>query len=199
MKTKAAILMTVGVLAAVLSGCGSKKQVQTGFLSDYSKLQVQSKTELRFVNKEALPNYNKIIIAPIETVLYTDVEVSDEDLATLRQYLYKAVYEAIEANDKVVMHPGPGVAKLHIALTNLKESNVALNVLPYTKLAGLGLGAASMEAELVDSITGEQIMAVVKSRSGNQFSLDGYSKWSDVKVAIDNWAKVLEKRLAEAD
>ena len=56
-----------------------------------------------------------------------------------------------------------------------------------------------MEAELVDSITGEQIMAVVKSRSGNQFSLDGYSKWSDVKVAIDKWAKVLQKRLAEAD
>ncbi|RKY05665.1 MAG: hypothetical protein DRP56_08755, partial [Planctomycetota bacterium] len=97
MKTKAAVLMTMGVLAVVLSGCSSKQQVQTGFLSDYSKLQVQSKTQLVYVNKEALPHYNKIIIAPIQTVLYTDVKVSDEDLATLRQYLYKAFYEAIEA------------------------------------------------------------------------------------------------------
>ena len=198
MKTKVAVLMTVCVLAAALSGCGSKEQVRVGFLSDYSKLQVESKTELRFVNKEALADYNKIIIAPIQTVLYTDVKVSDEDLATLRQYFYKAIYEAIEANDKVVMRPGPGVAKLRIALTNLKESNVALNVIPHTKLAGLGRGTASMEAELVDSITGEQIAAVVQSRKGNPLSLDGYSKWSDVKVAIDKWAKSAEKYLLEA-
>jgi hypothetical protein len=40
---------------------------------------------------------------------------------------------------------------------------------------------------------------VVKSQSGNQFSLDGYSKWSDVKSIIHKWADHLQKRLVEAD
>ena len=199
MKARIAIIVVAGVLAAVLSGCGSKEQVKTGFLSDYSKLHVQSKTELRFVNKQALSQYNRFIIEPIQTHLYGDVKIDDEDLQLLRQYMYKAAFTAIETNNKVVLQPGHGVGRLRIALTNLKESNVALNVLPQTKLTGLGLGAASVEAEMVDSITGDQIMVVVKSQSGNQFSLDGYSKWSDAKAIMDKWGKLLEKRLAEAD
>ena len=190
--------MVVCVLVAVLSGCSSKELVETGFLSDYSKLKVESKTEMRFVNKQELPQYKQFIIEPIQTRLYGDVKIDDEDLQLLRQYMYKATLTAIEAKGKVVLQPGQGVGRLLIALTNLKESNVALNVIPQTKLAGLGLGAASIEAEMVDSITGEQIMAVVKSQSGNQFSLDGYSKWSDVKSIIHKWADHLQKRLAEA-
>ena len=199
MKTKTTILMVMCVLAAVLSGCGSEEQVKTGFLSDYSKLQVKSKTELLYVNEEAVTSYNKFIIEPIQTHLYGDVEIDDEDLQLLRQYMFKATFTAIEASNKVVLQPGHGVGRLRIALTNLKKSNVTLNVIPQTKLVGLGLGAASVEAEMVDSITGEQIMAVVKSQSGNQFSLDGYSKWSDAKAIMDKWGKILEKRLAERD
>jgi hypothetical protein len=57
--------MTICVLMAVLSGCGSKEQVKTGFLSDYSKLQVESKTAMVFMDKEALGKYDKFIIDPI--------------------------------------------------------------------------------------------------------------------------------------
>ncbi|MHC5181000.1 MAG: DUF3313 domain-containing protein [Planctomycetota bacterium] len=198
MKTKTTFLMTICVLMAVLTGCGSKEQVKTGFLSDYSKLQVESKTAMVFMDKEALGKYDKFIIDPIQTRLYEDADISDKDLSLLRQYIYRAVFNEIEKNRHVVRQPGHGVARFRIALTNLKESNVALNVIPQTKLMGLGLGAASMEAELLDSITGEQIGATVKSQSGNQFSLDGYSKWSDVKSIIDKWAKKLGKHLSES-
>ncbi|MHC4286713.1 MAG: DUF3313 domain-containing protein [Planctomycetota bacterium] len=199
MKTKTIILMTVCVLAVVLSGCGSKELVETGFLSDYSKLKVESKTAMVYVNEEALSKYHKFMIEPIQTRLYADTDITEDELAELRQYMYKEVYNAIEAKDKVVHEPGSDVMRLRLALTNLKKSNVALNVLPQTKLTGMGLGAASLEAEGVDSITGEQVMAVVKSQSGNQFSLDGYSKWSDVESIIRKWADHLQERLAEAD
>ena len=198
MKTKTTILVAVCVLMAVLSGCSSKELVETGFLSDYSKLQVQSKTEMLYANDEALSKYHKFMIEPIQTRLYADTDITEDELSELRQYMYKEVYNAIEANDKVVHEPGSDVMRLRLALTNLKKSNVALNVLPQTKLMGLGLGACSLEAEGVDSITGEQVMAVVKSQSGNQFSFDGYSKWSDVKSIIHKWADHMQKQLAEA-
>lgn len=198
MKMRITVLAAVFVSAAIVGGCGSRRRAPVGFLSDYSKLQIESKTAMVYINKAALGKYDKFIISPVQARLYEDVDISDEDLSLLQQYIYRAVFNEIEKKYKVVQQPGEGVARIRIALTNLKESNVALNVIPHTKLMGLGLGAASMEAEVLDSITGEQIGAAVRSQSGNQFSLDGYSKWSDAKSIIDKWASNLGKHLAEA-
>lgn len=194
---KTTIITLIALLLTVLTGCSSKEQVKTGFLTDYSKLEVESDNVMVYINNQELARYDKFIIEPIQYRLYEEVDISDEDLELLRQYTYKAVFNEIEKHREVVKKPGHGVARLRIALTNLKPSNVALNIIPHTKLAGLGLGAASLEAELLDSITYEQIAAAVRSQSGNQFSLDGYSTWGDTKAVIDKWAKNLGKLLAE--
>jgi hypothetical protein len=199
MKTKLTVLMMVCVLAALLTGCSSKEQVKTGFLTDYSNLEIESDNALVYLNKQELGRYDKFIIDPIQARLYEDLDISKDELDLLRQYMYKAIFIEIEKQREVVKKPDHGVARLRIALTNLEESNVALNVIPHTKLTGLGLGAASMEAECLDSITGEQIAAVVRSQKGNQFSLDGYSKWSDARSIIDKWAKRWGNLLAETE
>ena len=196
---KMTIVVTMCALMLLGTGCGSKEMVETGFLSDYSNLKLESDNALVYINKQELKRYDKFMIDPIQSRLYEDVDASEEDLSQLRQYVYRAVFNEIEKYYKVVKEPGHGVARLRIALTNLKESNVALNVIPQTKLTGLGLGAASLEAEMLDSITGEQIAATVRSQSGNQFSLDGYSKWGDAKAIIDKWAENLGKHLSVRD
>ena len=92
----------------------------------------------------------------------------------------------------------PGVARIRIAVTDIKKGTPALNVLPQTKLTGLGLGGASMEAELVDAKTGAQIAGVVQTGRGSVVSLSGLSSSGDAKAVMQGWVKRFQKTLDEA-
>ncbi|UCE61917.1 MAG: DUF3313 domain-containing protein, partial [Phycisphaerales bacterium] len=71
----------------------------------------------------------------------------------------------------VVDAPGPGVLRIRAALTDIKKTKPAMNIHPATKLSGIGLGGASMEAEGLDAQTGERVLAVVDTRAGNRLSI----------------------------
>jgi hypothetical protein len=73
-----------------------------------------------------------------------------------------------------------------------------MSVVPTANIIGIGLGGASMEAEVVDSLTGEQIGAVIESQKGKRLSLKGLSKWGDAKAVMNGWAKRFKERLDEA-
>ncbi len=55
-----------------------------------------------------------------------------------------------------------------------------------------------MEGEMLDSLTGEQIGAVIQSSQGGRISLQGYKKWSSAEAVIKEWAARFRKRLDEA-
>ena len=201
--TKKMINTTFVLLFAALlvGGCGSKKLVTTGFLSDYSRLEAKSGTSMRYIKPGALRNYSKFIVDPVAIHFHSRAKgkkTKSEDLRTLQKYMYDAVVKSLSSGYQVAYRPGPGVARLRIALTDVKKSSPVLNAIPQTKLVGLGLGSASMEAEMVDSQTGEQIGAVVESQVGKRLSLKGLSTWGDAKAVMDDWAKRLRKRIDEA-
>ena len=93
--------------------------------------------------------------------------------------------------------PGVGVARLRLAMTNIKQGKWWASIHPGSKLAGAGTGGASMEGEVIDSVTGKQLAAVVRSGSGDQFELDHFDRLDDIKDVINKWAKDAEKRLRE--
>jgi len=162
----------------------------TGFLSDYSGLESISSTSYRYVNpKYDLGNYAAFIIDPVEVRLRDSAKAnvtSWDDLEKLRAYMRSALVDALiprySATDR---EAGPGVARIRIALTNVEKS------------APFKLGSVSMEAEILDSRTGEQIAALIESQEkGVPFY--GYDPWSGAKAAMDDWAKRLYNRLEEA-
>jgi hypothetical protein len=201
MKTKAVHLIIAVVVIASLAGCGSQKKRPTaGFLSDYSRLEPLKGNEnyLVYINRSIAKNYDKFMIDPVKIHFVSNTpKLTEDEQATLCQYLYKAFWDNISDERNVTYDPGPGVGRLRVAITDLKESNVALNLIPHTKLTGVGLGRASMEAELVDSLTGEQIAATIRSQSGNRLALDGLSKWGDMKAVMDGWAKDLKANIVK--
>ncbi|MHC4319399.1 MAG: DUF3313 family protein, partial [Planctomycetota bacterium] len=67
------------------------------------------------------------------------------------------------------------------------------NLHPGSKLMGAGTGGASMEGEILDSVTGRQLGAVIQAKKGSQFDLDYFDGLNDVKDAIDAWAKQASK------
>jgi len=124
----------------------------------------------------------------------------DTDSATLRRLkttLHAAIVESLSSPYRVVSQPGPGVARIRVAITDVNKDTPALNVLPQTRLTGVGMGGASMEGELVDSQSGDQIAAVIQSQKGSALSLDGYKEWSSAESVLKAWAKQFRKRLDE--
>ena len=191
------IVLAVIAIALTTAGCGGKHREPTGFLSDYSKLVEESGSTLRYMNEAALDKYSGFIVDPIQTRIDDpDRALSDEDIADLTSYMYDKVVEAIQkSGDRIAYRPAADVARLRIAFTDIGKSH-PISILPYSSIAGFGIGGASAEAELVDSITGEQIGAVVQSKEGqSKIPFTTLGDWTAAKQTIDTWAKNLEKRL----
>jgi len=142
------------------------------------------------------------MVDPVKTHFHTGSEASEipqQELEDLRNYMYVAVVNAISDRYPIAHWPGPGIARIRIAITDLKKSKILQKLQPGSRFAGSGLsGGASAEIELVDSETGLQLAAGIESQLGNQFSLDGVSSWGDAKAVMDDWAKRIRARLDES-
>ena len=188
----------ISSILALVIGC-SKKLVITGFLTDYSRLEPEDGS-LRYIDMQRLGSYSKFIIEPVRVLLYKERQDSP-DRATqtaLANYMHNAIVNALGDRYMIVSQPGPGVARVSIAITDIEMSTPVFNVLPQTRLSGEALGGVSMEAEVLDSQTWEQIGALIESKKGSPVSLSGLKKWDDVKPVMDEWAKRFRKRLDEA-
>jgi hypothetical protein len=207
MKEVGVLLIVAISLMVVQCGCESKEMARTGFLTDYSRLRAESDTSLRYVNKTALGAYSGFIVDKVEVHFFSGAsaieaksegKLTEQELKDLTNYFHSAIVRAIsDSGRKVVYQAGPGVARIRVALTDIKETG-ALNVLPQASLLGADVGGAAMEAEIVDSLTGKQIGAVVESRKGSQVPFSNLGDWGTAKGIMDDWAKRLQKRLEEA-
>jgi hypothetical protein len=183
-------LAVLTMFAGCESSSSSGELSATGFLSSYSGLKPISGTSYRYVNpKYDLGNYARFIIDPVEMIFdqHTKGKVSSwDDLEKLRAYMRRAFVNTLEPRYTAVgTSPGPGVARIRIALTNVKRS------------APFKLGSVSMEVELLDTRTGEQIGALIESQEkGVPFY--GYDPWSGAKAIMDDWARRFYNRLEEA-
>lgn len=193
------ILATVSVivLATSLIGCGGKKPPMTGFLSDYSRLESINKTKMRYVSSR-LSEYEVFIVDPVELRRRAKTHLTDEQRTEAAQYFRQRLIDTLVDNGyRVVDVASTGVARVRMALTDIEKGIWWMNLHPGLKLTGAGTGGASMEGEVIDSVTGEQLAAVVKCGRGNQFELDMFSGLDDIKDVIDRWAKEAVQALRE--
>lgn len=191
------------VMALVLfNGCGGGTKAKIGFLSDYSKLQKESDSSLRYVNEKAVAGYSGFMVDPVKAVLSdkakSEGKLTEQQIMDLTNYLHTKILEAVKgAGKKVVYQPAAGVARVRVALTDMEKSS-AVSLLPQASLMGAGIGGASMEAEVVDSMTGQQIGAVVESGKGSRIPFTNMGDWTAAKNVIDGWAARFQKRLEES-
>jgi len=158
-------------------------------------------SDLRYVDKARLATYRSFIIEPVTVHFHDKAKGKDadpDDVRRLCYYLGDAITKSLSSGYRIVSKPGPGVARVRVAITDIKHDTAALNVLPQTRMMGLGLGGASMEAEVVDSRSGKQLGAAILTDSGKRISLEGFAKWSSAEGVMDRWADELRKRLDEA-
>ena len=185
----------VAVLVSLLAfGCGSKPPPNTGFMSDYSKLKKADGERMRYTSPK-LKQYSSFLIEP-PRMLAKDGQLSAEQRQEVAKYFDTSLRKGLTAAGYTVTdQPGPGVARVRVALTAINESAWWMNIHPGTKITGAGKGGAAMEGEVVDSVSGEQLGAVIQAGKGGQFTLNPFSTIEDVKATIDEWTKTAVKRL----
>jgi hypothetical protein len=194
----------------------------SGFLGDYSGLYPDPKNGDLLIyekSKDVLKDYHKFTIDPVTIYLLPEAAQSGIDPDDLDRLAHKfhdtIVDELTKGGYEVVSEPGRGVLDVHLAITNVEptgaKKNIALKagataasvaVAPGASLLvpRLSVGKASVEGELLDSVSGDRIAAFVTSKSGRRWfsGLKGYKQWGDVEAAFRTWAKNFTKRLDEA-
>lgn len=162
-----------------------------GFLSDYSHLRPETDLRSRYWTPDnRLDQYSQFIVDPVPVYLddetRTELGHDTDVLAELSQYLHDTMVQTLEPSYPATgVTPGPATGRIRMAITHLSRGG------PFVP------GAVAIEAELVDSQTGEQILALRELREG----MGGSSvEWDQVKRTMDDWANqfytALEKQHA---
>jgi hypothetical protein len=204
-----------------------------GFLSDYSKISTTKDAEgsYEYVDSTVdFSKYNKLLVDRIKIFFKDDSEykgIDPDELKVLTDYFYEAINKEVGDAYPLVKEPGPDVMRLRVAVTDLvpnkPEASVVTLVIPFAWVADAGSGVAkgetgstvftgeaTVEVEVLDSVSSQQIVAHIETEAGKKYNwakgvtkgvtgyMNAYSKWNYTKAAMDDWAHLLRVRLDEA-
>jgi hypothetical protein len=218
------IVRSAGIAAVVLgiSACATTEQVphvrMSGFLKDYSKLHKGKPGQAEFNYRKPgadLSAYSKVILDPVQ-LWAADGEdsalgrLSREDQQMLVNYLHIALRDALIRDYVLVEQAGPDVMRIRCAITEARADKPVADLLSTLTPAGLGIsyakrlvlgthsavGVVSVEGELLDSLSGERLGAVVDRRAGTKSLLGKPTRWGDVQDAFSFWARRMQTNLA---
>lgn len=189
----------------------------SGFLgSDYSLLQPGApgsgqEAMLRYLAPNVQwSNYTSILVLPVTFWAEDDSKVSSKDQQILCDYFYVTIVQYLSKNFTIAAGPGPGVARLDVALSDatsatpgLRTISVvvpqahALNVLKYVATGTYAfVGSATAEAKLTDSESGQLLGAWADQRFGTAAVKNaGVWQWGDAENAMNYWANGLDQKL----
>jgi hypothetical protein len=172
----------------------------SGWMKNYESLvYIEKRNAFIFFNEERKGTYEKILLEPLE--LYSANGKADTDRADeALEYLTNGLNKMLQDKGIAAAEPGPGVARLRLAITGVEKSKEALkahNLIPVSAIfrgAKAATGkvetyiATMFEGEAIDSVTGERIMAIVtkgisetSKRSGDELTFE------DIKPTLDQW------------
>ncbi len=217
-------ILCVGTLlvASQLAACAAtrgryfQEPEPSGFLRDYSQL----------VEHPDFPAARVYLLPSVQWSRYDAIELdsaglwvneetkslSAEDQKLLTDTLYTKMSAELGKVFRLTDAPGPNTLRLRVALTQAQGAKVAMRVVSTivpqlraaTGLLGLGsdtaftVGSATVEMEVLDSVTNQRLAAGVDSRAGTKvlFAKRTFQTWGDVEAACDRWSSRIAWQLA---
>jgi len=207
--TRRAMALVISSAAALLVGCASdpaptvaarpapqaKQEPKivaktfSGFLNDYSALRPSPRhPDTLYQQSRALTTYKSFIVDPIE---FYPSETQrggtvDESIARqLAQELRDNLLETLDVNYEITEVPAFGVARVRAAITQIARSRREPD-------GTIRVGGASIEAEIVDSVTGKRLGAVLEADVAGEAAAAGSpDPFQDAKLVFQHWASRL--------
>jgi hypothetical protein len=215
------ILLATSLIVLMLGAgaCATSRQTRSvethGFLGDYSQLREGKGKEAQriYINPNAnWRDYDAVMIDSV-TLWHTakTSKLSAEDAQMLTDHFYTALHEELAKDYRIADQPGPGVMRIRAAVTEAKGAKVLGNAVTSIYLPAkaastivgvatntqVWVGAATVEAEIRDSMSNVRLAAAVDERAGTKNPFVGLKKWSQVKRVLEVWAENLRERLSE--
>ena len=196
----------------VLTGCARTYQARyvetTNFLDDYSPLKEGEEDDalLSYWKKGVnWATYKKIILEPVIIKKTPDSDLNEmthADGYRLKELLDYRMQEALKKGFKLVNKPGADTLLVQFAITDVETSTVLFDtfssVYPSARaLSGLKrlvtgtesfVGKASIEGKIIDSTTGDLLMASADARAGGKTLAGSSNEWDDIEQAYKYWA-----------
>lgn len=213
----------IGMAMLALAGCASKPPKESGFLgSEYSKMHESDApgggTRLSYLNPRFTPsNYNAVIVEPV--VYYPEPQPTDnvsmQTLEQIRSYADQSLRQKLAQQVRVVDRPGPGVARIRVAITAVGSETQPLAVYQYIPIALVVTGAKAaieggrpqdaniaIETSVTDSTTNETLYAAVRGGTGKEISKESSSDQGGVRPAsleplIDTWTTAASQEIVK--
>ncbi|MCU0245948.1 MAG: DUF3313 domain-containing protein [Bryobacter sp.] len=213
----------LAITAALLLGCaacskptestaGVKKmkagQEYAGFLKDYTKLAPNAavggnvKTFVQADAQKNLRHYIAVVVDPVDVYLASDADdakLPEKSRAAAANYFRAALTKALSDAFPVVDQPGPLVLRLRAAVIGI-DAGAAVAAAEKSGDAGeaiehaVNIGKVGVEMELLDSVSGEQIAAMVDREplgEGAEIgaaNISRHEKSLAARAAFDEWA-----------
>ena len=180
-------------LVLLLVACKSGPPSQSGFLKDYSKLEQVGKRPHAWVWEKPgvdMRIYDRLMFDPVEVKLLEGSEAGKLGKETLREVadaFRRIMTETIDPYYSVVNKRGPYVLRVRLAVTDVAPAQEDIKGGPDVRM-----GQATMEAEFLDSASGEQLAAFTEKISASAAGKGkAPSEWRHVEGAFQEWANAL--------
>jgi hypothetical protein len=219
------MVLAIALIAITLPGVsGAADDVKfSGFLDDYTALKPDAEREglLVYTSPDFQPrNYSRFMFTPIEIWADPGSEykgVQPDQLKKITDGLLEVITKEIGDGYPIVDKPGPGVAIVRLALTNVYLKKKKVKWQHYTPIGAISKGVqkaagknvalttAHLEAELLDSQSGQRLRAGVDLQAGEKLRKQiqkgkkaPETTWADVEKTIEFYAKRFRKQLDAA-
>lgn len=182
----------------------------SGFLGDpavYSRLKPgpEGGAKLRWLKEGVDPKkYDKYMIDSVIFYLADNSEykgIDPQEMKELADQFNKEIVAAFKDKYPIVTEPGPNVARIRIAITNIKPSSPGVSAVTSIIPIGLGIsllkkgakggwtgsGETGVEMMALDSMTNEMIVLAVDQQKAAFESR--FSRWGSANEAFKFWAE----------
>ncbi len=201
-----ALAVIIGCALMVSTGSAADKKY-SGFLGDYYKNLKPGPdggAKERWLKPGVdFSKYNKLMVDSVIFYYADDSEdkgIDGEEMKMLTDAFNQELVNALQDKYPIVSDPGPDVARIKFAITNVKKSKPGVSAVTSILPIGLGIslikkgvtgswsgsGETSGEMMAMDSTSGEVIVLAVDSQSAG--FTDRFSGFGAAKEAFKFWA-----------
>ena len=204
-------MIIVGVFGFALSmnmGCASKGRY-SGFLKDYPKFEPgpEGGADLIYLKENVdFKSYDKVMIDHVVFYFSEDAKyrgINTNELQELADVFHKTMAGALKDGYPLVEEPGSGVLRIRCAITDVVATRSFWSTDTTVTSEGLEIkrsmtkeynpvGGASMEMELLDSLTNGRVAAAIDTKAAEEYEVvKGLKKWGHAEDTFEFWAKRL--------
>jgi hypothetical protein len=166
--------------------------------------------------KLPVSGYDKLFLDNVQIFLAPDSPykgIDSSQMQAISQTFRAAMIQTLEPEYPVVSQTGPGVMRLSMAITNLSITKKRKRLVNYTpvglvvgglrsladEFSNISLGAATVEADITDSSSGERIAARIATKPFAQAGVgEGEMSWKSLESAFGFYASEVRRTLDAA-